>query len=48
MTSNGLLQIAIYFVVLLALTKPLGTFHGAACSTASELFCTPSSARLKC
>src|SRR5271163_4793772 len=26
MTSNGLLQIAIYFVVLLALTKPVGTF----------------------
>ncbi len=26
MTSNGLLQIALYFVVLLALTKPFGTF----------------------
>ena len=26
MTSNGLLQIALYFVVLLALTKPVGTF----------------------
>src|SRR5271157_5913422 len=29
MTSNGLLQIAIYFAVLLALTKPLGTFMAA-------------------
>ena len=26
MTSNGLLQIAIYFVVILALTKPMGIF----------------------
>ena len=26
MTANGILQIALYFLVLLALTKPLGTF----------------------
>ena len=26
MTANGILQIALFFVVLLALTKPLGAF----------------------
>jgi K+-transporting ATPase ATPase A chain len=26
MTANGLFQIAIYFLVLLALTKPLGLY----------------------
>ena len=26
MTTNGLLQIALYFVVLLALAKPLGAY----------------------
>ena len=26
MTANGWLQIAVYFVVLLAITKPLGVF----------------------
>jgi K+-transporting ATPase A subunit len=26
MTANGILQIALYFLVLLALTKPLGAY----------------------
>jgi K+-transporting ATPase ATPase A chain len=26
MTGNGILQIAIYFLVLLALTKPMGSY----------------------